>query len=91
MQDVTSKGRELIERWRVAEKQVASARESLTKAQRELQSAEEHLAMWLLPDDAKEGEQFCVWYGDSLIAAKELPRDAGYEVTTRKRGKSLLV
>lgn len=91
MQDVTSQGKELIERWRAATKRLESLRLDMAKAANELQSAEEHLAMWLLPDDAKEGEQFCVWYGDSLIAAKELSGDAGYEVTTRKRGKSLLV
>lgn len=94
MPELTNKGEELVKRWRAAEKQVSSCREKLLEAQRELQSAEEYLAMWLLPEDAKEGEQFCVWYGDSLIAAKELPEGderGNYEVTTRKRGKSLMV
>lgn len=87
--DVTNEGKELIERWRAADKRVAALRVDLLKAQRELQTAEEKLAMWLLPTDAMEGEKFCVWYGDSLISAKEL--ENGYEVAIRKRGKSLLV
>lgn len=89
MQDVTNKTKELIDRWQAATKRVAAQREILVKAERELQTAEENLAMWLLPEEAKEGEQFCVWYGDSLVSVKELPGDDGYEVTTRKRGRRL--
>lgn len=89
MSEVTSKGKELVDQWKAAVKIAERAKGDLVKAQRELQSAEEHLAMWLLPEDAKEGEQFCVWYGDSLISAKEM--ENGYEITTRKRGKSLLI
>lgn len=88
MQDVTSKGKELIEKWQAANKRVAQLRADIEKAARELQTAEEHLAMWLLPNDAREGEKFCVWYGDSLIGAAEL--ENGYEVTVRTRGKSLM-
>ena len=90
MQDVTSKGKELIERWKDASKGAESAKEKLIKAQRELQTAEEHLAHWLLPGDAKDGEKFCVWYGDSLITASE-SEETGYQVTVRKRGTSLMV
>jgi len=86
--DVTSEGKELIDRWRSADKRVASLRVELLKAQRELQTAEERLAIWLLPSDAMENEKYCVWYGDSLIGAREL--ESGYEVFIRKRGKSLL-
>jgi hypothetical protein len=90
MQDVTNKGKELIERWKDATRGEESAKEKLLKAQRELQTAEEHLAHWLLPEDAKDGEKFCVWYGDSLITASESDTN-GYEVTVRKRGTSLMV
>lgn len=89
MQDVTSKGKELIERWQAASKRGAQLRSDAEKATRDLQTAEEQLAMWLLPVDAKEGEKFCVWYGDSLIGVVEL--ENGYEVTVRTRGKSLMV
>ena len=87
--DVVREGEELITRWRNSVKQKQNVLDNLTKANRELQTSEEKLAMWLLPKDALEGEKFCIWYGDSLISVQE--NEAGYIVEIRKRGKSLSV
>jgi len=89
MSDLTSKGEELVKTWLAAKKRVELVRADLEKALRELQTSEERLAIWLLPDDAKCDEKYCVWYGDSLISAQE--KEDNYEVSIRKRGKSILI
>lgn len=89
MSDVMPKMEELIKQWQAAGRLEASLRADLLKAERRLQTTEENLAMFLLPEDAKQDEKYCVWYGDSLISATDA--EAGYEVSIRKRGKSLSV
>lgn len=86
--EVTSKGKAHIDRWRAALSSLESAKSGLNRAECEVANATNALGKWLLPDDAKHGEQFCVWHGDSLIAATKVG-DHDYAVTVRSRGRSL--
>ena len=75
-----------IKRWKVANDTVTSLKSRLNKAECELRNSREALAKCLLPSDAKANEMFCVWYGDSLIAARE--NNGVRSVELRTRGKS---
>lgn len=84
--DVTNDGLDLIKQWKFSSEEVAALRRRLNRAECDLKNAEEVLAKFLLPDDAKASETFCVWYGDSLIAAKH--NNGIKSVELRTRGKS---
>ncbi len=86
--DVTREGKDHIERWQRAVAELAAAKGAVNRADCELSNATNALGKWLMPNDAKEGEKFCVWYGDSLIAA-ESKGNHSYTVTVRTRGRSL--
>ena len=85
---MTVEGAALIDRWQRAVSQQAEARSAETRASCELSNATNALGEWLTPNDAKEGETFCVWHGDSLIAAESLGNH-DFAITVRKRGRSL--
>jgi hypothetical protein len=89
MSDVVSEGTRLIDRWRKSQEQLDRAKSAVTKAECEVSNAQNELGKWLTPADAKNGEQFCVWHGDSLITATK--DQSNYKVEIRKRGKSLMV
>lgn len=86
--DVTREGRNLIDRWSRAVSQLKAAKNAVTRAECELSNATNALGKWLMPDDAKEGEKFCVWHGDSLIQA-ENKGNRHHAISVRKRGVSL--
>lgn len=75
-----------IKQWKAAFEEVQQLRRQLRAAECELLNAETKLAKGLLPKDAKAGEQFCMWYGDSLIAAKHI--NGNYVVSLRTQGKN---
>lgn len=75
-----------IKRWKFATEEVKRIKQQVSKVECELANAATDLAKCLLPDDAKAGEQFCVWYGDSLIAAKH--ENGNHFVELRTRGRS---
>ena len=83
---VTNEGLDLIRRWKLAAQQEADLKTRLNRAECELRNAEEALAKFLIPNDAKANENFCVWYGDSLIAAKH--NNGHKSVVLRTKGKS---
>lgn len=86
---VTAEGARLIANWKHAVERVNRADEEKKKATRELVVAENELGKWLCPGDKKSGENFCVWYGDSIIACRyDIPSDRPYTVTLRTRGRS---
>lgn len=82
---VTKDGEALIKQWKFATERVASLKRGLSAAECELHNSETALAKWLLPDDAKANENFCVWYGSSLIAARH--NNGNHFVELRTRGK----
>ncbi len=87
----TRKGEELISAWRKALERVQRAEAELKKAESDLKSSAFSLGDWLTPRDARPGETFCVWFGDSLIAAEYQENGVEpYIVKIRKRGKSLV-
>ncbi len=86
--EITHEGKAHIERWQRAITQLADAKSAVNRADCELSNATNALGKWLMPDDAMEGEKFCVWHGDLLIAAENKGNHA-YVVTVRKRGRSL--
>lgn len=88
MQDVTNEGKQLIDRWRNSQKRLDDARQAVIRAECDLSNSRNELGKWLTPEDALNGEQFCVWYGDSLITATK--DQTNYKVDIRKRGKSLV-
>ena len=75
-----------IKRWKFATEQVADLKRQLSAAECELRNSETDLAKCLLPSDAEANEKFCVWYGDSLIAARH--NNGGHFVELRTRGKN---
>lgn len=83
---VTEHGETKITRWKFTTEEVADLKRRLNKAQCELANAESDLAKWLLPDDAKANETFCIWYGDSLVQAK--CENGSSSVELRTRGKN---
>ena len=84
--EVTRDVEDYIKRWKFATEQVKRTKQQLSKAECELANATTDLAKCLLPRDAEANEQFCVWYGDSLIAVKH--ERGNHFVTLRTRGKS---
>lgn len=74
-----------IKRWKAATKQVADLKRQLSKAECELKNSETALAKCLLPSDANANEKFCVWYGDSLVAASH--NNGNHFVELRTRGR----
>ena len=86
MTEVTNDGVAKIKRWKFATDQVRDLKQRLNKAECELANSGTDLAKFLLPEDAMAHESFCVWFGDSLIAAK---KESGVcSVSLRTRGKS---
>lgn len=84
---VTKDGEAKIKRWKFATEHIADLKRRLNMAECELHNSKEELAKWLLPDDAKASETFCVWYGDSLLAAIHcLRRNMRTEVTLLSYG-----
>ncbi len=85
MADLTREGEELVARWKRAKLALERDEAAVAKAQVECSDSTNALGKWLLPHDAKEGEQFCVWHGDSLLTAAKNGDDA--LVSVRTRGK----
>lgn len=90
--EVTSDGERLIKAWLGAQESVQRAKSNLNGAECDLSNTQEALAKWLIPEDAKPGEKFSVWFGDSLIQV-EIPSPGDHstrkKVTVRKRGRSI--
>lgn len=84
--DVSREGAQLIETWQRAVKDLADAKQAEIRASCALSNAKNALGKWLTPHDAKVGEVFCVWQGDSLIAA-ENKGNYDYNITVRTRGR----
>lgn len=84
--NVTNDGLSLIKLWKSTSEQVMRLKNQLNRAECELLNSEEALAKFLLPNDAKANENFCVWYGDSLITAKH--NNGIRSVELRTKGKS---
>ena len=85
---VTHEGKDLIDRWQRAQEKLALLKSQVTGAECALTNATNALGKWLSPDDAKIGEIFCVWHGDSLISTECVEQNR-YVVKVRKRGRSL--
>jgi hypothetical protein len=88
--EVTSDGKECINRWKNAVDDIAKARSRLNSCDCELSNAATALARWMLPSDAQVGEKIAVWYGDSLVqveCTQAAPMKDG-KITVRSRGKS---
>lgn len=95
MGTVVREGANYVEAWQRAKDRLARARDEVNRAECEVRNAEIALGRWLAPGDAKVGESFSVWYGDSLITGEVVqpattPGAGGeFKVTIRKRDKSL--
>ncbi len=88
MSKVTFVGEELITRWTQATQHVEDLKQSLIMAECAVANANNALGKWLMPCDAKIGEVFSVWHGDSLIEVTVTERDPKLKI--RSRGKSLI-
>lgn len=88
--DPTKEGADLIERWKNAQKNVTRAEGELSRERCALSNAVNALGKWMLPNDAKDGERYCIWYGDSLIQVSREKTDGhDYKINARTRGRSL--
>lgn len=87
--EATPEGRRLIAAWLNASDRVARTNEAYKTALREAAEAEEKLAKWLLPSDAKLGERIGVWHGDSIFTACKTMFEGKdvFAVEVRKRGR----
>ena len=84
----TKDGKDYIDRWTAAQEEVRRCKSSLNSAECEMSNSTNALGEWMMPNDAKNGEKFCVWYGDSMIqVVKQVNGD--YDITVRARGKAL--
>jgi hypothetical protein len=86
MSNVTEEGKHLIERWEHAKTNAADLKRSLNKAECEESNSSHALGKWLMPHDAKLGEVFSVWHGDSLIEVTVT--ENGPTLRVRSRGKT---
>ncbi|HXJ66866.1 MAG TPA: hypothetical protein VNN79_24175 [Actinomycetota bacterium] len=85
---VTSEGKRAIDEWQNAIKMVDQARSRLRNAEGALETTEERLAKWMLPEDATVGEKIAVWHGDSLIQVEVLGLNPlKTKISIRTRGK----
>ncbi len=86
--EVTSEGARLIKEWLAAQESLENARRVLSARECDLSNTKIALARWMLPQDAKPGEQIAVWFGDSLIqvtCAAQGYNDHGVKIRTRGR------
>ena len=83
--EVTREVEAHIKRWKFATEQVASLKRQLNAAECELSNSTTALGKCLLPGDAQANEKFCVWYGDSLIAARH--NNGKHFVELRSQGR----
>lgn len=93
MGELTSEGHRLVEDWLHANERLKRAESEVNSARCEVANTQNALARWLMPADAKTGEQIAVWHGDSLIQVT-VPEKNGLtwtdaKVTVRKRGRNL--
>lgn len=91
---VTGQSAALIKTWVLMKRSVEMAERELLRHRLELESDENRLAKWLLPDDCRCGETIGIWYGDSLLTAKKesvggIHGGEKYTVTVRQRGRSI--
>lgn len=86
--EITSEVKRLIDTWQNNKRLLKDARNTVTVRENEFIRSEADLGRFLLPDDAKKKEKFCVWYGDSLLCV-ELKESGTPKLTIRNHGKSL--
>lgn len=67
-ESVTKKTHDLVETFEGVLARVERARHELNSAECALSNARNALARWLIPAEAKPGEQFNIWYGNRLIS-----------------------
>jgi hypothetical protein len=66
-ESVTKKTFDLVEAFERSLKRVEQLRREITSAECQLSNDQTALAKWLIPKNAKVGEQFNVWYGNRII------------------------
>jgi len=86
MSDITRKGLDKVKQWKRANENLAYCQSQLDKAECVATTATMELGKFLLPHDAKEGEVYCVWFGDSLVSGQKEGDDV--IVKLRTKGKS---
>lgn len=82
----TDEGKRLIDRWVAARDAKKRAEDALNREQCEVANSTNALGKWMCPPDARDGETFCVWYGDSLIAVTRKDEHT-FDIVIRSRGR----
>lgn len=85
--DLTAEGRRLVDCWINTQRGLERAKAALNRAECDLQNAQNALARWMLPEDARTGEKIAIWHGDSLIQVEVIGLGSDPCVTLRLRGK----
>lgn len=85
MSDVAREGQNKIDRWQNSTGLLDRAKSHIIATECELANATNDLGEWLLPDDAKVGETFCVWHGAIMIAVTKTEDDFKIKIRTSKR------
>lgn len=89
MSEITTDGKRLVDNWRAAQERLERSRREVNSAECELSNSASALSKWLMPKDAKPGEVFSVWYGDSLIQVTVSHDGRDPTLAIRERGRSL--
>lgn len=77
----------LIDRYNAAKERLRNADSAKNSAECELANATTALCKWLVPEDAKPEERFCVWNGDWLYEIVKSPRGMNdFTVAVTERG-----
>lgn len=82
---------EFINSWQSATDRLERLRRDLSSAEMELTRTTNELGKQMVPSDAKEGEEFCIWttlgadkYAANLLVVRKVAA-ATYKITTRSR------
>lgn len=88
MSEITPEGERLVSAWEAARQRVERAESELNGARCDANNTERALGKWLLPNDAKPGEQFAVWHDKLLYVASIQTFNGDPKVTIRERGNT---
>lgn len=88
---VTTEGSDLIKKFIQSDLHVQKLVKQLEEAKANKVECEQNLGTWLTPGDAVDGENFCVWFGDSLVRATVCMTGPKFRIHIRKRGESLIL
>lgn len=86
--NATAEGRGLLERWFATSRELERIKGHVNSAQCAYNNAHNALGKWMMPSDARPGEKFSIWFGDTMIEVTNTRGVDGhdYVISERRRG-----